>query len=196
MAAYRGRLTFNPSPDARRAAVLILLFPSEEQVSTVFIERVEHINDKHSGQISFPGGSLEPGDSSVEDCALRESHEEIGVDPSSVNILGRLSPLYIPVSNYQVTPVIGMTNSTPSFFPEAREVSSILPVSVQTFTQPDVIKRMDMKVQAGITLKNVPYYNVKSRVIWGATAMIMSEFLQLIRDDASLPPSSSSAPRL
>ena len=90
---------YNPSKNAKEAAVLILLYKEEYEWHTVFIKRSAHDRDKHGGQISFPGGRLENNDQSMSDCALRETEEELGIDKSSVSIIGELTPLHVYASN-------------------------------------------------------------------------------------------------
>ena len=181
MAAYHNRLNLKPSKGALQAAVLILLYPDDDQISTVFIERPHHDRDRHSGQIAFPGGRIEPSDDSLEAGALREAEEEIGLDPTTVQVVGRLTDLFIPVSNYLVAPVIGVTYLKPVFIPQIEEVANILPTSLQHFTQPEIRKRKDLTIRQGLMLRQVPYFDVHGKTLWGATAMIFNEFLEIIK---------------
>ena len=180
MAATKGRLASEAPPHASQAAVLIPLLNGAETAETVFIQRKKHDKDKHSGQISFPGGKLEASDLSLEACALREAHEEIGLDPSKVTILGRLTPLYIPVSNFMVTPVLAYTNEDSTLVPQPSEVDDVIRVDLAYLLQSQLVDKTNIKTHHGIILKNVPYFRIHSRVVWGATAMILSEFLSLL----------------
>ena len=175
--------TFTLPPDnARVAAVMVLLHRENAGADwqMVLIERTSNPRDRHSGQISLPGGSWEPSDGSLEAVALRESHEEVGVSPLQVQLLGRLTELYIPVSNFLVHPFVGYIQGRPEFLPQPSEVEKILTPSFRLFFEPEYIKSTDLTVSTGITLKDVPYFDVDGRVVWGATAMIISELVQSI----------------
>ena len=182
MAAYHTRLNLQPKDDAIVAAVLILLFPNQDhQISTVFIERIKHEKDHHSGQIAFPGGRMDANDAGVIDCALREAHEEIDLQINQVRILGKLSPLYIPVSNYLVSPVVGMLSQSQVFTPQASEVADIMHKELEHFRLPTTRKHTDIEITSGFVLRQVPYFDLDGRVLWGATAMILNELLVLMR---------------
>ncbi len=172
----------SPPKDARIACVLALLYPKNKQWHIVLIERMSsNKNDRHSGQISFPGGGLEPSDPSLEAGALREANEEVGVIDQDIEILGALTEMYIPVSNFLVYPFVGKIDYTPEFIPQQSEVKSILEVPLALLQDPNTIQKTDLKISTQITLKNVPYYNVQNHVVWGATAMMLSEFLEVIK---------------
>ncbi len=171
----------NLPEDARTACVLALLYPKNEQWHIAFIERQSsHPDDKHGGQISFPGGMQESTDPSLEYTALREAFEEIGVPMEAVKVLGPTTPLYIPVSNFQVFPFIGYVETTPTFQPQPSEVRSILEVPIKDFSKPETLKTRDMKISKNMTLKKVPYYDVEDHVLWGATAMMLREMLEIM----------------
>ncbi|HSH50364.1 MAG TPA: CoA pyrophosphatase, partial [Bacteroidales bacterium] len=121
------RRHFKTFSKRRNAGILILLFAKNNQLYTVCIKRTEY-NGAHSGQISFPGGKFEPGDQTLEQTALRESKEEIGIDPEKVSVLGKLTPLYIPVSNFYVLPFVGFYASAPKFNREPDEVEKIIEI--------------------------------------------------------------------
>lgn len=169
-----------PPPDARIACVLNLLHRHEGHWRTVLIQRTENPRDRHSGQVSFPGGRYEESDGELVNVALRETHEEVGISPLEVEVLGRLTELYIPVSNFVVYPFVAVLHGPPDFRPQTEEVETILTPPLALFTQADNRKMTDLTVTHGITLKGVPYFDVEGRVVWGATAMIMSEFLEVM----------------
>lgn len=177
------RLNPAPPPDARVACVLNLLHRHEGHWRTVLIQRTVNPRDRHSGQVSFPGGRFEENDGELVNVALREAHEEVGVSPLEVEVLGRLTELYIPVSNFVVHPFVGVLLGVPDFRPQAGEVESILTPPIHLFASPENRKMTDLTVAHGVTLKGVPYFDVEGRVVWGATAMIMSEFLEVMGQD-------------
>lgn len=170
-----------PPPDARVACVLHLLHWHEDAWRTVLIERSVNPQDRHSGQISFPGGRYEPSDGTLANVALREAEEEIGILPEQVEVLGRLTELYIPVSNYVVHPFVGLLLGPPVFVPQPGEVAHVLTPTLSVFDSWGNPNRKDITVGQGFTLQDVPYFEVEGRTVWGATAMIMSEFLELLQ---------------
>lgn len=178
-------LDFKAPDHAKVACVLNLLHFSEGQWRTVLIQRSANPLDRHSGQISFPGGRYEERDGGLSDVALREAEEEIGVSPADVQILGRLTELYIPVSNFLVHPFVGVLNASPYFKPQPGEVEAIMTPPLSVFQAPDSRKIKDLVHSSGALLKDVPYFEVENKVVWGATAMILSEFLE-IWDNVSL----------
>lgn len=176
-------------PTARQAAVLALFYPTLEgdrfKHKIVFIKRSSRDpRDRHAGQISFPGGSTEEEDASLATTALREAEEEIGIDPKRVELFGQLTELYIPVSNFLVTPYVGVLDHPPhlepDFSPQPSEVDRILDLSFDDFFQPAARGLMDKKLRNGITLTGLPYWDVDANQIWGATAMITSELVALV----------------
>lgn len=173
------RLNPSPPPDAKVASVLNLLHYHEGAWRTLLIQRSANPRDRHSGQVSFPGGRYEESDLNLANVALRETHEEVGVSPLQVEVLGRLTELYIPVSNFVVHPFVGLLLGPPDFRPQPGEVEMILTPPLTIFSQPENLKMADLTVGQGITLKDVPYFDVEGRMVWGATAMILSEFLEL-----------------
>ena len=166
--------------EVRLASVLCLLYPKNDHLFIPLIQRVIAINDKHSGQISFPGGKLEPTDKSCEDGALREANEEIGIQPKDVSIIGRLTPLYVPVSNFQVFPFVGYLNYAPKFTAQEKEVAEIVEVALEELIAPETLKYKSMSYKDKFTVKNVPYFDVNDKTIWGATAMMLNELIEVI----------------
>ena len=175
----------NPGPDARSAGVLILLYPSGKAVRTVFIQRPEYPGI-HGGQISFPGGKKELHDKTIIDTALRESKEETGINPVEIQIIGSLTPLFIPVSNTVVTAVTGWTDQRPEFIPDNREVDFLIEADLASFLDTSMIRSKSMLLN-GQTV-TIRYFDYNGFVIWGATAMILNELLEIIRrDNISIP---------
>ena len=178
------------TPNARRflndipkeavpAGVLVLLFPKNDEWHITLIERNTHQKDKHSGQIGFPGGKIEATDASYAAGALRETEEEVGIKRERIRMLGALTPLFIHVSNFVVHPFLGVLEDTPKFSRQV-EVKSVLEIPVSDLLNPDYVKMKDLKVRPNITLVGVPYYDLAGATVWGATAMILSEFIEVI----------------
>lgn len=166
-------------PGVRQGSVLILLYPEKNQLYLPFMERPVY-KGHHSGQISFPGGKREPEDPDPIFTALREAEEEIGVDPQKVEILGTLTELYIPPSNYQVLPVVGWTPSRPEFVPDPVEVATIIEAPLAELRQKGSIRQTQRLLSNGLRLQT-PFYDVQQHEVWGATAMMLSEFLEVVR---------------
>jgi 8-oxo-dGTP pyrophosphatase MutT (NUDIX family) len=164
--------------NAKEAAVMLLLFLKNDNWHTALIQRTMMENDQHSGQVSFPGGKKEASDSSYADCAKRETFEEIGVASELIQILGALTPLYIPVSNFQVFPFVGFLEEEPVWNKQMSEVSEIIHVPITHFLEKENKKITTVKGK-GFSLENTPYFDVNGKVVWGATAMILSEFCEI-----------------
>ncbi len=163
-----------------KSSVLFLFFPLEDfRVGTVFIQRSVY-RGTHSGQISFPGGRHEQTDPDLEYTALRETFEEVGVPPEQVEVIGRLTNLFIPPSNFMVSPFLGIADQRPRFVPDPLEVDQILEVELQAFFNPrnKVMKTIDLST--GFSL-DTPCFSINGYTIWGATAMMISEFLEILR---------------
>lgn len=167
-----------PGKDVRAASVLILLYPYKGSVYTVFMQRPDY-NGVHSGQISFPGGKQEPSDENALKTALREAEEETGVNPDEIIILGTLTPLFIPVSNTLVTPVLAWMEEKPVFSHLAEEVVFLFDADVKRFYDPSIVKIKP--VSFGSEEIDVKYYDYEGNMIWGATAMILHELLVILR---------------
>jgi 8-oxo-dGTP pyrophosphatase MutT (NUDIX family) len=176
-----------PGQDARIAAVLILLYPENGSIHTVFMQRPEY-DGVHGGQISFPGGKKEPGDQDVISTALREAQEETGIDPAKVEVVATLTPLFIPVSNMIVTPVVGWMNEKPVYNYRAEEVVFLIEAELKSFLDPSIVRSKPFEIRGG--LLDVKYFDYENHTIWGATAMILNELLTIIkRSGISLIPS-------
>lgn len=172
--------TFTPSPDAYDSSVLLLLRELEGNLQILFTLRSSNIKS-HRGQISFPGGRVETGESYVE-TALRETKEEIGILPEKIEILKQLSTLYVPPSNAIIHPFVGILKSDCEFFINQEEVEDAFWVDFNFFldTNNIIIEKWNFN---GKTV-DVPLWKIHPKqVLWGATAMILSEFIDIYRDN-------------
>ncbi len=166
-----------PNANTRQSAVLILLFPNGNDINTLLIKRPIY-DGPHSGQISFPGGKFDEADSDIQATALRETFEEVGVNPTDINIIGQLTQLYIPVSNMMVHPFVGVINFKPEFNPNTEEVERIIYAPIKQLTNS---KNRSVKViTSHQKLITAPYFNISKEFVWGATAMILAEFVEII----------------
>ncbi|MEN7548675.1 CoA pyrophosphatase [Rapidithrix thailandica] len=162
----------------RKSAVLVLMYPFQQQWFIPFIQRPRY-NGVHSGQMAFPGGKYEEGDKHLVMTAQREAEEEVGIPYEKVEILGQMSDLYIPPSNMMVRPVLAYSTERPRFVLDPVEVDQLVEVPLLDFFDP--ANRKDVDVQVGERLRiQAPAYVVKEKVIWGATAMMMSELIEVL----------------
>jgi 8-oxo-dGTP pyrophosphatase MutT (NUDIX family) len=160
-------------------AVMILLYERYGEWHTVFTQRHSY-DGVHSGQMSFPGGKRDEGDPDLNYTALRETQEEVGVEPTTIKVIGSLSDLYIPPSNFLVYPVVGYAENRPDFKPQEAEVKEIVELPLSFFLNSENIKRdTRIKLYNG-NYVTVPAYVFNDYVIWGATAIILSEFTYLL----------------
>lgn len=169
----------NITNTVRQSAVCILLYYKNKALHTILIKRTED-GKTHGGQISFPGGRLDDNDFSHTFCALRECEEEIGLPTNRVSILGAISKLYIPPSNFLVTPIVCFSDKVKNLIPSENEVAAILEVSIAEIfnknnKQTKAVWRSDDKSRSMQT----PIYQFREHTIWGATAMILSEFEEI-----------------
>lgn len=165
---------FNP----KLSAVIILLYHENSSLKIIFIRRSVYVG-LHSGQIAFPGGKYENNDKNLIETAKREMEEELGINRNSYQILGQLTDLYVPPSNFLLRSFVAYTENKPQFIINEREVQEVLIFDFEQFKQSDVIKHGDFKAHNSEKLIKAPYYGIDGNVIWGATAMVMSELIDL-----------------
>ncbi len=165
--------------NSKKSAVTVILYPKNNQVYVVLIKRASY-DGVHSDQISFPGGKQDQGDITLLDTAIRETKEEIGIDIQDINLIGKLSDLYIPPSNFWVEAYLCFADKELKFIPNYREVKDILEIPLQEFNMEANIQQMRIKNSEGLTYK-YPCYNIRQNIIWGATAMILSEVSELTK---------------
>lgn len=184
--AAQGRLSPRPRvgwepghvpDDARAGAALLLLYPDAQAEAMLVLTLREAGLSKHAGQVSLPGGAAEAGESLVE-AALRETREEIGVPPEQVRILGGLSPLFIPVSGFALHPFVGTVDRRPGLARDPREVARILEVPLRAVLDASNLGVVQREFRG--RAYEVPYLAVDGERVWGATAMILAEFLALL----------------
>jgi len=166
--------------DHKVACVMALIHPRDGKFHLTFIERASsHPDDKHAGQIGFPGGKMEDSDKDHLSCAIREVEEEIGIAADQINVLGALTDLYVFASNFMVYPYVGYIDHEPSFVAQESEVASIISFPLDGLLSTDALSHKDMTVR-GHHMKGVPYYRLNKHILWGATAMITSELLVVV----------------
>lgn len=163
--------------NAVKSSVMILFFEKKGEYYIPFIRRPVY-NGVHSGQIAFPGGRWEVTDKSMYHTALREAREEIGIKPEKVSFMGKLTDLYIPPSNYIVSPYTGIYHSTDTFVADPTEVAGILEIPFSFFLQSDSRKEVTLKLSGGLEI-TTPCFDYNNDIIWGATAMILNELIVL-----------------
>lgn len=163
----------------RRAAVLMLFYPKNQITHLALIVRNSYPG-VHSSQIGFPGGKVEEEDANLEETALRETHEEIGIHPNKIQIIKPFSEIYIPPSNFLVAPFMGISNEELSFVPDLDEVKRVLEFSIADFLDENTITKVTMSTSYATDIE-VPAFMVDKYVVWGATAMMMSELKETIK---------------
>ena len=168
---------FDVEHTSMKAGVLLLLYPRDNSLHLVLTRRTDNV-DFHKGQISLPGGKQEEGEG-LEQAALREAQEELEIDPDSISILGMLTPLYIPPSNYCIYPVVAYSPYQPHFHPSQIEVAEILEIPLDHLLGSQNIQREMWNIRD--TEVEVPFYSFGKHKIWGATAMVLAEFLEIIK---------------
>lgn len=166
-------------PGLRAAAGLVLLYPHDGTWRVPLTVRGSTLRH-HTGQVSLPGGRVDPGES-LEAAALREAFEEVGLAPSSVELVGRLSPLHIPVSRHLLHPIVGVTEGRPVLVPAPDEVDRVIEASLDRLRAPDAVA-WEQRERAPGVLMDVPYFDVDDERVWGATAMVLAELLAVIDD--------------
>jgi 8-oxo-dGTP pyrophosphatase MutT (NUDIX family) len=171
------------SSSTKMSSVLVLLFPDGERVFTCLMKRPSTMKH-HPGQISFPGGKVEKDDLSAEMTALREAQEEVGIDSSKIQVIGKLSDLYVEVSRFTIQPFLAWTDFKPDFKPEAGEVEELILFPVSDFIFEETI--LETEIQTSIGLLTVKYFPCSEGKIWGATAMILSELIEILRNQENL----------
>lgn len=171
--------TFNHILPPKLGSVMIMIFESEGKLHFPLIKRPEYLG-AHSGQVSFPGGKIEAGESAIE-AALRECEEEIGVRKEHLEVLGHLSDFFVIPSNFMVTPFVAIHWSSPEFKADQHEVERILIGSIDDLLGQQAIQEKEI-LAAGRFRMQAPHFQIENEIVWGATAMMLNEFRVLLKE--------------
>lgn len=175
--AARYRQGIKPNERTRRSAVLICFYPYQNSIYLPLILRPQY-DGVHAGQMAFPGGRMERIDENLTRTALREAQEEVGIRVSDVKVLGLLTELFIPPSNFYVQPVVGILPYRPDFYPDPREVEAVVEVDLETLLDETIVG--DTQIEVRGMLIDAPFYQIQGYRVWGATAMMISELLMIM----------------
>ncbi len=176
-------IEYNNEKIKSKSAVLIILYSSDNKLFIVLTKRSKNLR-KHSGQISFPGGKLDRIDDNLTETAFREAKEEIGFENKDNHILGWLSPLIIPITNFVVYPLVVFSENKPKLIKNNDEVESIIRVPINFLTNINNIKKTNFLNSTSGRFLEAPYFDVNENKVWGATAMIISELLLTLFPDS------------
>jgi 8-oxo-dGTP pyrophosphatase MutT (NUDIX family) len=178
----RNKITdINIDRPPKKGGVLILLYDDGDGVIRFPLMQRPQYNGPHSGQVSFPGGKMEDHDNNLVDTALREAQEEIGVRAADIEVLGTLTDLYVWASNFLVRPVLAYARQRPVFTPDLEEATEVLEVQLQSILTNDRIRKKKLTVRGNIRIE-APYYDIHNKVVWGATAMMLSELAEVVNN--------------
>ncbi|WP_411768043.1 NUDIX hydrolase [Winogradskyella sp. A3E31] len=166
---------------AKHAAVMALFYPDQHQKTYLVLILRKTYKGVHSAQVGFPGGKVENGDIDLKHTALRETEEEINVDINAVTVVKEMSPLYIPPSNFIVHPFIGYVGSRPNFIKEEAEVEAIIEVALDDFLDESNVKQTKVATSYKVDIE-VPAFYLNGYIVWGATAMMLSELKLLLNE--------------
>lgn len=182
LAPYRKKVELNiKKNNPKIASTLLLLYPNHNDIYFCLTERQTY-KGTHSNQISFPGGKNEIGET-IKETALRECNEEIGVPIDEINIVGELTQVYVPPSNFLIHPFVGFCDFKPNFKPNSREVKSIIEIKLNDLSKINLIKKTRMNF-GGKEKKfevKVPYMDLNNKIVWGATSVILNEFRKMLK---------------
>ena len=166
--------------NAKQAGVLALFYADLNNMPTLVLILRKTYKGVHSAQVAFPGGKLEDGDNSLKDAAIRETFEEVGVPINSIEIVKTLSQLYIPPSNFYVQPYLGITKNLPIFIKQEDEVEAIIEVPLSHFLDENIVTKKIVKTSYSVEVE-VPAFKLNGHIVWGATAMMLSEIKDLLK---------------
>ncbi|MBC7886218.1 MAG: CoA pyrophosphatase, partial [Saprospiraceae bacterium] len=170
---------FSHSLPPKPGGVIILLYEENGKIKFPLTKRAEYTG-AHSGQVSLPGGKADPGEDAVA-TALRECEEEIGINRTDIEVMGKLSDFFVMPSNFMVTPIIANITGNVMFKPDSHEVVRIIKADLEDIMQADAMKQKEI-LAAGRFRMNAPHFEIEGEVVWGATAMMLNEFRMVLRE--------------
>ena len=165
---------------AKKAGVMVLFYPSENLETNLILILRKTYKGVHSAQVGFPGGKLEDEDETIQDAALRETEEEVGISRETISVLKKLTEIYIPPSNFFVQPFLGMTTELPKFIPQEEEVEALIEVSLSDFMDDENITIQTLSTSYAKSIE-VPAFKFNGHIGWGATAMMLNEVRELLK---------------
>ncbi|HAI18710.1 MAG: coenzyme A pyrophosphatase [Xanthomarina sp.] len=165
---------------AKKAGVMALFYPNNSKQTNLVLILRKTYNGVHSAQVGFPGGKLEASDASLKEAAVRETFEEIGVPHHCIEVLRELTQVYIPPSNFFVQPYIGISRNTPKFLKQDEEVEAIIEIDLRDFINEENVVTKTVSTSYSLEVA-VPAFNLNGHVVWGATAMMLSEIKDLLK---------------
>jgi 8-oxo-dGTP pyrophosphatase MutT (NUDIX family) len=174
----RFKMEYDKPP--KKGAVMIVLYPDEGKIYFPLMQRPPY-QGVHGGQVSLPGGKKEKSDNNLIETAIRETFEEIGVKISDKEVIGTLSDLNVTASNFIVRPVVSILHKKPDFIRDPREVEQIFKAEVKHLIHPETLQVTELTVEQKVRLK-APFFDIEEKVVWGATAMILSEFVEILKE--------------
>lgn len=175
-------LGLNPTEETRKSAVLMLLYPIDNEIHFPLILRNSY-EGFHSDEVGFPGGRFEISDENLIQTALRETQEEIGINPGEIQVLGTLTDIFIGPSDFNVLPVVGYLPYRPDFVPDSREVQQIFELKLDSFLDPNIVGCSEISIPGDLV--TTPYFEVNGHKVWGATAKIILELLYVLNNSLS-----------
>ena len=173
------RPTFEHRTPPKPGSVMILLYADDGKIKFPLTKRPDYVGT-HGGQVSFPGGKAEPGET-IEQTAVREAEEEIGIQRSDIELIGRLSEFFVIPSNFIVTPVVAWQRTKPVFVPDPVEVVKVLECSLEELLKKDAIRVKDIVAAKKYQL-TAPHFVFEDEIVWGATAMMLNEFRIVLQE--------------
>jgi 8-oxo-dGTP pyrophosphatase MutT (NUDIX family) len=166
--------------NVKESAVAVMIFEENGIQHCTLIQRPSY-DGSHSGQVSFPGGKRELSDENLAFTAIRECWEEVGIRLSENHLIGKLTSVYIPVSNFHVEPFLFYYSEKPDFKADEREVESIFTITMNELLDDSNLDQMEVKISTNLTMKNIPCFNIANKQIWGATALILNELKMILK---------------
>ncbi len=168
------------SKKPNKAGVMALFYPNKEEITNLVLILRKTYKGVHSNQVAFPGGRVEDFDKNLKHTALRETEEEVGIPKKDVEVIKKLTKLYIPPSNFWVHPYVGLMSKTPNLIPQESEVEKILEVDLEDFMDEKNLISQQLSTSYAKNIQ-VPAFQLNGHVVWGATAMMLSELKDLLK---------------